>query len=215
MKKSQESNKKTCIKCGETKPINCFNIDKRRKDGRHPYCTPCKTAPYKKPGRWKRYREIILTRKEKPCSECKKIKPLDRFGKASTGVDKRTSKCLACTSKSRAKSYNPKIQHDVYEKNRTKILERDQNKRDEGKARVIALLGGCCAHCGLTPGEEWPLAIFDCHHKDPKEKKISLGKILRNPELFEEEIKKCILLCSNCHRRYHWRLKRNLVSLLR
>ena len=32
---------KTCTKCGETKPLDEFNRDRSRKDGRHPWCRAC------------------------------------------------------------------------------------------------------------------------------------------------------------------------------
>ena len=32
---------KTCTKCKSTKPINHFGIDKKRKDGRNPWCKLC------------------------------------------------------------------------------------------------------------------------------------------------------------------------------
>lgn len=32
---------KTCTKCGETKPLEDFYSDKRRKDGRYSHCKPC------------------------------------------------------------------------------------------------------------------------------------------------------------------------------
>lgn len=35
---------KTCARCRENKPLDCFHGDKRRKDGRFPYCKPCVCA---------------------------------------------------------------------------------------------------------------------------------------------------------------------------
>lgn len=33
---------KTCTKCGETKPLDDFNRDRARADGRNPWCRECK-----------------------------------------------------------------------------------------------------------------------------------------------------------------------------
>lgn len=64
------------------------------------------------------------------------------------------------------------------------------------------MLGGKCSFCGYKKC----LASLDFHHKNPKNKNLdgrrlyshSWNKILK-------EIKKCILLCANCHREYHWK----------
>lgn len=34
---------KTCVRCGEDKPMEDFPIDRCRRDGRYPYCKPCKS----------------------------------------------------------------------------------------------------------------------------------------------------------------------------
>lgn len=35
---------KLCPRCGETKPLESFPIDRRRPDGRYGYCKPCKAS---------------------------------------------------------------------------------------------------------------------------------------------------------------------------
>lgn len=37
---------KTCTKCGETKPLDAFSRDRRRKDGRLARCKPCRHADH-------------------------------------------------------------------------------------------------------------------------------------------------------------------------
>lgn len=46
---------------------------------------------------------------------------------------------------------------------------------------------------------------LDLHHIDPSEKSGNFGKILSSGSLkaLEEEIEKCVVLCSNCHRLVH------------
>lgn len=41
---TEQPTEKTCTKCGETKPLEEFHRNKRRKDGRYPYCKLCKSA---------------------------------------------------------------------------------------------------------------------------------------------------------------------------
>lgn len=58
-----------------------------------------------------------------------------------------------------------------------------------------------CAICGYNKYD----GALDFHHTNPKDKKfcITLTNILHEPEKLADEINKCILLCSNCHREIH------------
>lgn len=61
-----------------------------------------------------------------------------------------------------------------------------------------------CVDCGETHP-----AVLDFHHKDPSSKRFSVSH--RNGasfRLLDEEIAKCEVLCSNCHRIRHWKEKR-------
>lgn len=64
-------------------------------------------------------------------------------------------------------------------------------------------MGGCCQICGYDKCPE----AMDLHHLDPNEKEISFGRVVANPCSWEKkvvpELRKCILLCSNCHREFH------------
>ena len=51
-------------------------------------------------------------------------------------------------------------------------------------------------------------AVLEWHHKNPIEKDFNPGDMMKNSSLkawyaYQEEIKKCILLCANCHREWH------------
>lgn len=71
------------------------------------------------------------------------------------------------------------------------------------KHRGILALGGVCAHCG----QKFLDVQYDFHHLDPQEKEFSLGDVQTNSSktwlLVRDELKKCCLLCANCHRLYH------------
>lgn len=61
-----------------------------------------------------------------------------------------------------------------------------------------------CAHCG----EKDPVCL-EFHHKDPAEKDLAIatGMSRWSRKRLEEEIAKCIVLCSNCHKKEHARLE--------
>lgn len=80
--------------------------------------------------------------------------------------------------------------------------ERVKTWRKHTKYKLVQAMGGQCQICSYNKC----MNALDFHHIDPKEKEISFGKIRANPisiNKFIEELKKCILVCSNCHREIH------------
>lgn len=67
------------------------------------------------------------------------------------------------------------------------------------RARAIAALGGRCVLCGYDACPE----ALDFHHLDPAEKDFDIAARLTSWEALETEIRKCVLLCSRCHRETH------------
>ena len=67
------------------------------------------------------------------------------------------------------------------------------------KRRKIALVDACgdkCQICGLT----FPPSVYDFHHINPKEKEIGISNSENaSLENIITEVKKCILVCRNCH----------------
>lgn len=72
--------------------------------------------------------------------------------------------------------------------------------RDRRKQRIVDVMGGQCALCGYNRCNE----ALELHHLNPKEKDFDIAA---NPcvswDKTSAEIKKCILLCANCHREVH------------
>jgi len=75
------------------------------------------------------------------------------------------------------------------------------NKRRHGlKNKCISFLGGKCENCGYNSCKE----ALDFHHLDPSEKDFNIsGSHCRSWDKIESELKKCVLLCANCHREIH------------
>lgn len=74
--------------------------------------------------------------------------------------------------------------------------------RKNSKKRIIDSMGGCCQICGYNRCT-YALAL---HHIDPNEKEIGLGAYRANPRSWNkivEELRKCVLLCHNCHSEVH------------
>ena len=58
----------------------------------------------------------------------------------------------------------------------------------------------CCEICGEN--RYW---VLDFHHKNPKEKDLEVALVVRqcSKQKLLDEIKKCMVVCSNCHRDIH------------
>jgi hypothetical protein len=69
-------------------------------------------------------------------------------------------------------------------------------RRYRAKSKAVALLGGKCSACGWS-GD---IAAFQFHHKGHSEKGFEISDLLHKSWGFvEEELRKCVLLCANCH----------------
>jgi hypothetical protein len=94
-----------------------------------------------------------------------------------------------------------------YYKNQGKCKVCHNNKVLEGqrelKQKCVDYLGGKCNICGYDKY----IGALDFHHVDPDEKEFSISGAKRL--LFEnlkDELDKCILVCSNCHREIHGKI---------
>jgi hypothetical protein len=79
---------------------------------------------------------------------------------------------------------------------------RQKERHNRIKREFVELKGGKCELCGYNRN----FAALQFHHIDPKEKSIpldarSMGNI--SEERLRDEIKKCQLLCANCHIEHH------------
>lgn len=91
-----------------------------------------------------------------------------------------------------------------YQRNRDKTLERTRKRKKEKRAEWHKFKAGlACLFCGAMHP-----AIIDFHHPDAKgEKKVSEYVNAGQWKRAYIEASKCIPLCSNCHRIYHWNEK--------
>jgi hypothetical protein len=72
----------------------------------------------------------------------------------------------------------------------------------EARASAIAYKGGKCEMCGY---DKYAGAL-EFHHKDPTQKDPTGLRAYKLERLFAE-VDKCMLLCANCHREEHARLR--------
>jgi CRISPR/Cas system-associated protein Cas10 (large subunit of type III CRISPR-Cas system) len=128
------------------------------------------------------------------CNTCKTEKPETEFALKNKVTGKRSSKCKTCHAKYVKKHY--KRNKAAYIKRALDDKENQRQKRNE----LIQSIRKECAHCG----ENHP-AVLDFHHLDPNTKDDHIASIWSRKRIIEEA-KKCIVLCSNCHRKLHYEL---------
>jgi len=106
-------------------------------------------------------------------------------------------------AKKRNVEKNRAYQKIWYAKNKKKQLERNA-------ARIKNLCSWFkdykstlkCNRC-----EEDHQSCMDFHHRDPSDKSFTISEMPRDgycQDRILEEIAKCEVLCSNCHRKEHW-----------
>jgi hypothetical protein len=142
----------------------------------------------------------------KICNKCKKEKEFKEFNKNKHIKDGHQSWCKECVRKKSEQHYRDNIKV-ILEK--TKL----RNKTNTLKSQEIIdsfKEGKKCEKCGYNKYK----CALEFHHKDPKQKEFNIssgGK--KKIERIKEEIKKCVLLCSNCHREFHYLEKSEQIKI--
>lgn len=79
--------------------------------------------------------------------------------------------------------------------------EHVKNFRNNRKNQIVYVMGGKCQICGYDKSN----SALELHHINPDEKEFTFDKGQNiSWEKLQEELKKCILVCANCHREIHY-----------
>lgn len=128
----------------------------------------------------------------KICNTCTVEKSISEFRKDSTTTDGRRGECKGCS-----RLYHKSRYVELYgDKARARNRERYQ-LFSERITQIKAQKG--CYYCIETE----PVCL-EFHHLDPSQKDFVLsGGATRSWNKIVAEIDKCIVLCSNCHKKVH------------
>lgn len=128
----------------------------------------------------------------KKCKTCQQIKKKTLFYKAPSNNNKLRASCKDCE-----KLYQTKYQLE----HRNSVLARMAKNRTAKKQKAVELKGNQCQDCKQI----FPLCVYDFHHLDGANKEHSLNTLWQKAwTKILQELDKCILLCSNCHRQRHY-----------
>ena len=135
----------------------------------------------------------------KVCSVCGESKPLHVFKWKNREAGLRQGQCDPCRKETAKRSY---------EKNKEKVIRDSIRRGTKQKASYHEWKSQFS--CTLCP-EDDPTCL-DFHHLDPSQKDMEVSSLFKrgSKERFEQELAKCICLCSNCHRKVH----ANKITLL-
>lgn len=131
---------------------------------------------------------------QKLCYKCKKWKGLSEFYRDKHSQYGRQGMCKAC-EKERHKKYYPA--------NRDRFLEYAKKHQRAKKDFINQLKDKPCADCGKT----YPPICMEFDHIGTDKRK-DIAYLLNHGYPMEkiiEEVKKCELVCSNCHRIRTWK----------
>lgn len=130
------------------------------------------------------------------CSVCKIEKDLDEFHKK---ANDHSYMCKECR-----KIYI----RNHYKNNKTKYIEKAKKSNEKAVEAFNQMKSELkCVKCG-----ESHIACLDFHHLDPNKKEASISRLINSTKKLQQEIEKCIVLCSNCHRKLHWEEKYSSVG---
>ena len=126
----------------------------------------------------------------KVCTKCGIEKPLTDFHWRNKAQGTHRSECKECHTKYMKEQYQ-------YKKDTVEQIKQEL----------------ACAKCGYN---EYPVAL-DFHHLNPKEKDTTIARMTSNKYRLDktlEEIDKCICLCANCHRVFHYLEKEQGLTII-
>lgn len=123
-----------------------------------------------------------------------------QLGRRRSGAKTRTGKYRAKMSDEDKKRERETLRA-YRESHKATIVKNREAISKINKLRAMRLLGNVCVDCETA----YPPAAMDFHHKDPTVKKFRMAgtRMACKWENIVDEIRKCVLLCANCHRVRH------------
>jgi 5-methylcytosine-specific restriction endonuclease McrA len=96
-----------------------------------------------------------------------------------------------------------------YSDRREYLIEAVQKRRKKVREMALELLGGRCVRCGY----DRCIDALEIHHLESSEKDfgISAKGYTRSWTKIRAELRKCELLCANCHREAHAKLQHSVA----
>ncbi len=162
----------------------------------------------------------------KQCKECKQFFNEIEFPIWSKKNNQRVCRCKKCHALKRQKHYyathsirrNQAKNSYIKHKEKRKKEVKDYTKNNPDKIKKWSTKGRLkrqndfaewkktlkCSNCS-----ENHVACLEFHHLDPSKKTGLISKLKNMKNRLQIELTKCIVLCSNCHRKHHYEENNN------
>ncbi len=142
-----------------------------------------------------------MNENKKICSQCRKTKSIEEFNFRNKKLNIKHSYCSEC---------GKVFTRNHYKNNKTQYLKRNLRAYKKRRDFVHQSKSKPCADCGV----QYPFYVMDFDHREDEIKEHQLNQIARKKmKTIENEIAKCDVVCSNCHReRTFQRLNRKLQN---
>lgn len=97
------------------------------------------------------------------------------------------------------KEYHRSAAKKHYQENKEQYRVRNEAQRIERRKVVLE-----SKHCGCNCCSETEPCCLEFHHLDPTQKDFAVAdRSYANLDRLREEIRKCVVVCSNCHKKIH------------
>lgn len=193
----------TCLTCLEEKDDEDFYLRNKATGNRFRRCKSCNAKVARKrygtdelayqAGKVVQLEKVAkLTEGKKCCVSCLVDKNLSDFYFRSKSKGILQSRCKECQTNSK---------YEYYLDNKEKISKKQKDRKIEAVQFVNKMKSPGCSLCD----EKEPVAL-DFHHLLPANKSDRISSMIRQRKTILEiqaEIDKCVILCSNCHRKVH------------
>lgn len=126
----------------------------------------------------------------KICTACRKEKPLTEFYRARNRKDGYNFQCKACLDSANKVS-------------REKDKKRYNGYRLQWKRELVNRINKWKSDCGCHVCNETESCCLELHHPDPSTKENHPSLMRTSWERYMAEASKCVIVCSNCHKKIH------------
>lgn len=129
---------------------------------------------------------------KKTCTSCSIEKDLSSFRRDKSKHGGYAARCKECARVAIKSQYSQKYSDAARESSR--------NRREEAMCLIASYKqDASCIFCG-----EDEVSCLEFHHTDPTTKEFTIGQsAMLSKKRIVAEIKKCVILCCNCHRKLH------------
>jgi hypothetical protein len=137
----------------------------------------------------------------KVCSKCKVERPIEEFNFRNRSTGLRLPYCREC---------GKKFTQSHYRRNKRQYIDQSIRAKERLREYVRQVKSRPCADCGI----QYPFYVMDFDHREGETKIFEMNRVSYvSMRAIKQEIEKCDVVCSNCHReRTYRRIMRRVAN---